>query len=324
MTKRTHHHEAAPKASDRSLERAIAKAIAEPRRFRAKTKVGELLAMEPQAIDFSYLYTGIEQNDRTDDGVAIVTINGPLEHHATAWWDSYEAIVQRVEDAMCGEDLAKIHFARNFWRDPNNFEPVDTRPARAVILRIDSPGGEAAGSMWCHRKLRALRDAYGCPLYAYADEMACSAAYAIASAADEIWTPDTGQVGSIGVIATLFDRTEANARAGLNIELVTSGALKADNHADRPLEPEVVARMQEKVDALAKIFWKCVAKARSRVLDVDVSPDDIKALEAGVFLGADAVKVGIADGVASWDVFLKHVTESLDALDGFAAGTSAA
>jgi ClpP class serine protease len=261
-------------------------AMAVPRQFRATVRPGEILAIEPQAFEFSYLYTGVQPNDRTDDNIAIVQINGPLEHHRTAWWDSYESIVCRVECAMAGEG--------------------DVGPASAVVLCIDSPGGEAAGATWAHRKLKSLRKKYNVPLYAYANEMACSAAYELACAADEIWLPDTGTVGSIGVIATLFDRTEQNKKTGFNVELITSGAEKADNHADRVIDDGVRSRMQGRVDELATVFWRVVAKARG------TSPDAIASLEAGVFIGHDAVAAGIADGVAGWDRMLKNVAASLE------------
>jgi ClpP class serine protease len=276
--------------------------MAEPRLFRASLRAGEVLAIEPQAIDFSYLYTGVEPNDRTEDGIAIITIHGPLEHHATGWWDSYESILQRVEDAMTGQDMVRMAS----WMGADDDSLPMATPARAVVLRIDSPGGEAAGATYAHRKLRKLRAQYNVPLYAYANEMAASAAYEIACAADEIWLPDTGTVGSIGVIATLYDRTEQNAKTGLNIELITSGEQKADNHADRVLDDPIRTRMRARVMNLASTFWRVVAKARN------TTPQAVAGLEAGVFVGQDAVDVGIADGVAGWDRFLETVSSSIN------------
>jgi ClpP class serine protease len=161
--------------------------------------------------------------------------------------------------------------------------------------------------MWCHRRIRTLRKKYDVPLYAYANECAASAAYAIASACDEIWLPDTGVVGSIGVIATLFDRTAMNRKMGLNIELVTSGDEKADGHADRPITDDIRSRMLDRVMHLARIFWAGVAKARG------TTPAAVQALQAGVFYGQDAIDAGIADGVAGWNRFLRTISRSLDA-----------
>lgn len=216
---------------------------------------------------------------------------------------------------MMGTDLVKSHEQRNWWRD--DFEPIPAAPARAVVLCIDSPGGEAAGSAYAHRKLRKLRKQYNIPLYAYANETACSAAYALACAADEIWLPDTGTVGSIGVIATLFDRTSQNRKLGLNVELITSGEQKSDGHADRPITDDIRERMQTRVMDLATVFWRIVAKSRG------TSAKAVSELEAGVFTGQKAVDVGIADGVAGYDKFIRIVSRSINTLDSL-ANTAAA
>lgn len=263
-----------------------------PRPFREHGAVGEVLAMDPQAFGAMF-FGGATPSDRTEDNIEIISICGPLEHHDSLW-DNYDSIICRVEEAMAGEC-----------------------PASAVVLCIDSPGGEAAGSNYCHQKLRSLRKKYKIPLYAYANEMAASAAYAIASACDEIWLPKTGTVGSIGVIATMYDRTKQNEKTGLQIKLLTSGEYKADNHADRELTDEIESRMQGRVDALAAVFFESVAKARG------TTPEAIAGLEAGVFLGQDAVSVGLADGVERWDRFLRYVADSLNSLDDDTAALSA-
>lgn len=205
---------------------------------------------------------------------------------------------------MTGEDISLSHEYRNGWRQ--DYEPIDPSPAKGIVLRIDSPGGEAAGTMEAHKQLRRLSARHGVPLYAYADECVCSAAYALASAAQEIWLPPTGMVGSIGVIATLFDRTAQNVKYGINVELITSGAYKADGHADRPITNGIRRRMQARVDALADQFFGIVAKARG------ISPQSVDALEAGVFMGKDAIRASIADGVASWPKFLELVSSAVN------------
>lgn len=210
---------------------------------------------------------------------------------------------------MSGNDLVKADEWRNGWRE--DYEPTDASPARAVVLCIDSPGGEAAGATYAHRKLRSLRKRYRCPLFAYANETCCSAAYELACAADEIWMPDTGTIGSIGVIATLFDRTSMNKKMGLNVELVTSGEQKADGHADRPITDDIRARMQERVLDLATVFWRVVAKSRG------TTPKAVAGLEAAVFTADNAIDVGIADGIAGWDKFLRIVSRALDTTESF-------
>ena len=227
---------------------------------------------------------------RTEDEIAIVTINGPLEHHFTFWWDSYEYIYERV-------------ISECFPMAEEGEEAL--APARAIILKVDSPGGEAAGAGQLHRKLKKLRMATGIPFFTYSNECAASAAYELGCASDEIWLPREGQVGSIGVIATLFDRTVENARIGLGIELITSGKYKADGHPDRPISDGLRTRTQRKVDDLANHFFTLVAKAR------ETTPKSIADLEAAVFYGQDAVSAGLADGVMDFDSFLSLVSRSV-------------
>jgi len=264
-----------------------------------------------RSAEFSYNMSN-NVDRRTSDDIAILSIQGPLEHHAGWCWESFEAILHRLEKVLVGDDVvqAAVEAERQrAWAENRAPDPVSAkpRPARAVILRIDSPGGEAAGSMSTHRAIRRLRKRHGIPVYAYADELAASAAYAIASACDEIWLPDTGMVGSIGVIATLFDRTQQNYNAGLAIELVTSGKYKADSHADRRITDGIRARMQRRVDDLADIFFETVAKARGG------SAKAVADLEAALFAGDKAVAAGLADGVADFPKFMRIVRRSLAA-----------
>ena len=259
-----------------------------------------------------FSWGGITPTYRTDTGIAVIGVSGPLEHHASWCWDSYERILCSVEEAMCGADMARLHEQANWWKD--DFEPLPEdqwMPARAVVLNVDSPGGEAAGTMAAHRKLRQLRNHYKIPLFAFANETACSAAYAIASAADAIFLPDIATIGSIGVVATLFDRTLQNEKDGVVVELVTSGEYKADGHADRPLTDGIRERMQYRVDKLAGVFWGVVARARTRATGKLMSARTVAGLQAGVFIGSDAVDVGIGDVVCEWDECLERIEESL-------------
>lgn len=286
----------------RAEERARAELLAKPRPFRTAWG-NKLYLLAPQAFEVDFSWGGVHPTYRAGAAkdIAVVCISGPLEHHASWQWDSYERIVCAVEKAMSprGADMIDAYEAENWWKaDYKPLAPADCIPARCVVLRIDSPGGEAAGTMSAHRKLRALSQQYNVPIYAYADETMCSAAYAIGSAAQEIWGADTSQIGSIGVVATIFDRTVQNEQMGLKVELITSGEFKADGHADRPLTDGIRGRMQARVDALAGVFFEIVAEARGTTVEA------VADLEAGVFTGPEAEYQGVADGIADWDEFI--------------------
>lgn len=228
-----------------------------------------------------------------DGDVAIVGIEGPLAQRAWACWcfegDGYDAIEQRVRAALA--------------------EPA----ARAVVLRIDSPGGEVAGCFEAVRAIRAAATAAGKPLVAFADEFAASAAYALACAASEIFVPDSGAAGSVGVITIVGDRVAQNEARGLNLRVVRSGPQKAAPHPDEPLTEDAVARVQRDIDALAQIFAAEVAAVRP------LDATEVLALEGAVFLGHEAVRIGLADAVGNLRAAVLRARRLADESGGRAA-----
>jgi signal peptide peptidase SppA len=247
----------------------------ERRYFRQQATARGILAIDADALDIE-IDVPDEPETETCDTVAVVNIRGPLEHHACWFWDSYDEIRERVAAAFASE-------------------------CKAVVLRLDSPGGDAAGCFELHKSLRAMRKTSGKPLHAYVDETAASAAYSIACACDTITLPESGRVGSIGVIGTLCDRSKQNERVGINVVLVTTGMHKGDGHPDRPIDDGAVAEMQRSVDQLGALFFKTVSRSRK------MSVADVKALQARMLTGSKAVSARLADGVASWDEFLSSV-----------------
>jgi signal peptide peptidase SppA len=216
-------------------------------------------------------------------GVAVVDVSGPLSQRAWSCWmwegDGYDAIRLRMSRAL---------------GDPN---------VRSIVLRIDSPGGEVAGLNEAVRAMRAEASAAGKPVVVYVDELAASAAYAIATVGDEIVTPESGCLGSIGVILAITKRDRANEAAGLSTFVVTSGARKADGHPFVAATKEEIAAFQSEVDALAQMFGALVAERRggdaARWLG----------LEAACFYGNEAVANGLADRVGGFEVAVQRAQE---------------
>ena len=157
------------------------------------------------------------------------------------------------------------------------------------------------------RAIRTHAEERGKPIYAFVDEQACSAAYGLACAADEIWGPPTAEVGSIGVILPIVDVTEAQKKAGVKVDLLTTGKRKGDGHPSKPLDRDSRAALQARVDQIGADFFELVAESR------DLEVDEIRSLQAGVFMGDDAVLAGLLDGVASWQEFFEMVEVSVSA-----------
>lgn len=216
------------------------------------------------------------------EGVAHVRVDGPLAQRAWSCWmfggDGYDAIESRVRAAL------------------------DDPRSRSLVIEYDSPGGEVAGCGVCAEAIRSAADAAGKPVVSYVDELAASAAYWLASAADKIVTPASGMVGSIGVIATRVEES-SSAESGRKVHLITSGARKADGHPTVPMSEEELAATQAKINALADVFASAVAERRGMTLA------QVRGLEADVFIGADAVAKGLADRVGNLSSAVAYARE---------------
>ena len=156
-----------------------------------------------------------------------------------------------------------------------------------ILLDIDSPGGEAGGVFELAQRVRAANAVK--PVWAVASDSAFSAAYAIASAASRIYVSQTGGVGSIGVIAMHVDQTARDAQDGYRFTAVTAGAHKNDFSPHEPLDPDAYALLQAEVDRLYGLFVDHVATMRG------LNAAAVRATEAGLYFGPNAISVGLAD-----------------------------
>lgn len=234
-----------------------------------------LLALNPQAF-FDWFLEPPERANTTAGEAAVVDIRGPLDHHAGWWCDSYDEILERVE-AACSSSAA------------------------TVVLRIDSPGGDASGCLETARAIRERCAAAGKKLVAFVEGQACSAAYALACSAEEISASEMSILGSIGVLNARYDGTEADKRWGVRVALTTSGARKADGHPSNPVTEAELVATQSIVDSLAGSFFQLVEDLRG------LPVAQVEALEAGIFHGASAVEVGLADRVESFSALLARL-----------------
>lgn len=172
-----------------------------------------------------------------------------------------------------------------------------------IVLDIDSPGGEAGGVFELGERIRAADGVK--PVWAIASDTAFSAAYAIGCAASRLLVSRTGGVGSIGVIAMHVDQTARDAQQGYRYTPITAGDHKNDFSPHEKLGPEAHARLQAEVDRLYSMFVDHVAAMRK--LDADA----VRATEAGIYFGMDAVTAGLADAVGSLDAVLAEFNSFL-------------
>lgn len=164
----------------------------------------------------------------------------------------------------------------------------------SVILSIHSPGGTVTEVDECAAAIAALAKVK--PVVAYCNT-AASAAYWLASKATKIVVSRTGQVGSIGVITSHFDYSEALAMAGIKYTSIFAGDRKADGSPNAPLSEEAKAAIQARINALYDVFVADVAEGRG------MTEKAVRDTQAGTFDAKAAVKIGLADAVVARNEF---------------------
>ena len=217
-------------------------------------------------------------------GIAVIPIHGSLVRRtsgleADSGLTSYQSVQHMLE--MARDDSA----------------------VEALLLDIDSPGGESSGVFDLADKIRTI--GLQKPVWAVANDMAFSAAYALASAAQKVYVSRTGGVGSIGVIAMHVDQSVKDAQDGLHYTAVYAGSRKNDLSPHGPMTTEAQRFLQGEVDRVYGLFVDTVARHRG------LSSNAVRDTEAGLFFGKDAVRAGLADAVGTLDDALLALNESL-------------
>lgn len=165
----------------------------------------------------------------------------------------------------------------------------------ALVLDVDSPGGAVQGVPELADLIYGARGQK--PIVAIADHLAASAAYWIATAADELMVTPSGEVGSIGVFAAHEDVSRALDQEGVTVNLISAGKFKTEGNPYQPLSEEARAAIQARVDDYYGLFVKAVARGRG------VSVADVRGgFGEGRVVGAtEAVRLGMADKIGTLD-----------------------
>ena len=238
---------------------------------------------QPIAIDPS----GRQEPSITAEGIAVVPIIGTLVSRSS-YVDAASGL------ASYGELGDAISAAFE--------EPA----VHGIVLEIDSPGGEVGGLFDLVERIGALKTATGKPLFAVASEAALSAAYAIASTADRVYVTQTGEVGSVGVVAAHIDESAADAKAGLVWTFVFAGERKIDGNAHQPLSGAARTSIQIDIDQLYEQFASLVAKNRGLTLEA------IRGTEAAIYRGQRGLRAGLADRIGTVETAVADMAAELD------------
>lgn len=165
---------------------------------------------------------------------------------------------------------------------------------KAVVLRLNSPGGSAAASQEIARAVERLRET-GKPVVASMGDTAASGAYWVAAAADQIVANPATITGSIGVIIQVQNLRELYDKLGIESEVIKSGPHKDMGSGARPLSPEEKDIFQGMVDDIYDQFVEAVAAGRG------LPRPEVAALADGrVFTGRQARDLGLVDELGDY------------------------
>ncbi|WP_334656740.1 S49 family peptidase [Sphingomonas panaciterrae] len=210
-----------------------------------------------------------------ESNVAVIEVDGTLVHKygyvdPMSGLTGYDGIAQKLRSAMADREVKAI------WFD------------------YDSPGGATAGCFTLAEEIaRCTKSEGGKPIWAFVNETACSAAYALASVCDKIYAPADAIAGSIGVYCMHVDLTEGLSKEGIKVEMIRAGEQKARGGPYETLDDRTRAKLQAWVDETRQRFATLVAAGRR------MSKAAVLATEADWFPAAEALKLGLIDGVMS-------------------------
>ena len=215
------------------------------------------------------------------DNVAFIPLQGALVHKGSAM------------DAMCG--------IMNYAEIGNMLNTALSDPqVTKIVFDCNSGGGTVAGAFTLAEKVFNSRGDK--ELIAVVDEAAYSACYLVASACDRIVLSKTSGVGSIGVVSAHHDYSDALKSKGVAVTYVYAGDKKVDANPYEALKDSAKIDMQNRVDKFYNMFVNEVAKNRG------ISAETIIGTQAGIYIGEDAVRIGLADEVVNLNDFYKDLS----------------
>lgn len=186
----------------------------------------------------------------------------------------------------------------------------EDKSIKAVVLRVDSPGGSAFGSELVRRELELTRAA-GKPVVVSMGDLAASGGYWISLAADEMIADEATITGSIGVVAMLPTAQGLVDKLGIRTGGVTTTWLGQAYDPRSGIDPRFAQLVQSSVDRVYRDFTTLAASARK------TTPDKIDAVAQGrVWAGRQALERGLVDKLGSFDDALKAAAARARLADG--------
>ncbi|MDE5093602.1 MAG: signal peptide peptidase SppA [Trichodesmium sp. St11_bin5] len=176
---------------------------------------------------------------------------------------------------------------------------------KAVVLRVNSPGGSASASEVISREVKLMSEEK--PVIVSMGNIAASGGYWISMNADRIVAEVNTITGSIGVFGVLFNIQEIANQNGITWDVVKIGKFADLNTTSRPKTEDELVLIQKMVDSIYERFIKNVATARN------LAPEKVEEIAQGrVWSGANAQKLGLVDEIGGIETAIKVAAEKAE------------
>jgi protease-4 len=184
------------------------------------------------------------------------------------------------------------------------------KEVKAIVLRVNSPGGSATASEHIQRELRLAKQEK--PVVISMGAYAASGGYWISAYSDRIYAEPTTITGSIGVFGLQFDIQKLANNLGVTFDRVKTGRFADAETISRPKTPEELAIVQNMVDWLYEQFVGKVADARG------LPRDRVHEIAQGrVWSGAEAIKIGLVDEIGGLDAAINFAAQKAGLAPGY-------
>jgi signal peptide peptidase SppA len=231
---------------------------------------------------------------------------GPTASEDDEFWDPsawhaayrpYNVKDGTLQIPIMGVLLHRFPYQLGRWA--TGYQYIEKAMARGLadgnVTRIayvhDSPGGEVAGCFELAEKIYDARSEK--PSWAFAADSMYSASYALGSAAKGISVSSSGGVGSIGVVTSHVEYSEALKDMGIKVTFIYAGKHKVDGNAYEKLSADTQKRWQARIDKIYGVFASTVARNRG------MEEASVRATEALTYDAEDGITVGLADRMGS-------------------------
>ena len=247
-----------------------------------------------KALFFVYLLVLFIMAVTSSDGTA--NLGKATEHTALV---EVQGIIADGADASADNIIQGLRAA---FKEPN---------AKAIILRINSPGGSPVQAGYVYDEIKRLRIKHkDKKVYAVITDMCASGGYYIAVAADEIYADKASIVGSIGVLMNGFGFTEAMKKLGVERRLYTAGTSKGFLDPFSDVKPSDKEHIQSLLGTIHKQFIDTVKEGRGKRL-----VDDEKLFTGLIWTGEESVALGLTDGLGSSGFVAREIIEAEKIID---------